>query len=142
MEPGIQGAAYAKNLKLPILANAFQSKLPLFAGNFVLIRIFCSMLTIPLSLMKWVLTFGENSMPIELESGRLQLTDDEIFLYAPAAALIAQTDREYLPLHEPMTQTQFVKLCLAYCVVVGDTQILDDVMAVAEAEIARRRYKH
>ena len=81
-------------------------------------------------------------MPIDLESGRLQLTDDEIDLYKPAAALVAETCREYFPLHEPMTRTQFVKLFLAHCVVIGDTQLLDDVTAVAEAELARRKHKH
>ncbi len=80
--------------------------------------------------------------PIQLESGRMQLTDDEISLYAPAAAVIAETFCEYLPLHEPMPLMQFVMLFLAHCALSGDTQVLDDVIAVAEAELARRKNQH
>lgn len=81
-------------------------------------------------------------MPVELESGRLQLTDDEIHLYATAAILLADVQREPCMLHEPMTPEQFAKLYLAHCVVVNDSEFLDEITTVAEAELALRKRPH
>lgn len=78
-------------------------------------------------------------MPVELESGRLQLTDEEMLLYAPAAALLADVQREPCPLHEPMMREQFAKLYLANCVVVDDCNFLDEITEIAVAELARRK---
>ena len=52
-------------------------------------------------------------MPIELESGNLQLTDEEIALYRSAAALVAKTLKEHISLHEPITPSQFTLLLSA-----------------------------
>ena len=80
--------------------------------------------------------------PIELESGYMQLTDDEIRLFASAAALLAKARREHIILHEPMMRDRFVMLYLAHCVVTDDMEFLDEITAVIEEELVRRRYPH
>ena len=81
-------------------------------------------------------------MPIELESGNLQLTDEEIVLYSPAAALVARAIREHLSLHAPMTRTQFTILYFAHGVVTGDEKLMLDIVAVVESEIEKRKRPH
>ena len=81
-------------------------------------------------------------MPIELESGNLQLTDEEISLYLPAAALVAKALHEHISLHKPITRIQVTMLYIAHCVVTGDDELISDIMAVAESEIAKRKRPH
>ena len=81
-------------------------------------------------------------MPIELESGNLQLTDEEIALYRSAAALVAKTLKEHISLHEPITPSQFTLLFMAHCVVSGDEELMNDIIAVVESEIAKRKRPH
>ena len=81
-------------------------------------------------------------MPVELESGRLQLTDDEMLLYTRAATLLADVQREPCLLHEPMMREQFAKLYMAHCVVVDDSEFLDEITVIAAAELARRKCPH
>jgi hypothetical protein len=82
------------------------------------------------------------TMPIELESGGLQLTEEEIALYQPAAALVARSIGERIALHLPMTRSQFAVLFFAHAVVIGDEELMLDITAVIEAEIERRRRPH
>ena len=81
-------------------------------------------------------------MPIELESGNLQLTDEEIVLYSPAAALIERALKEHISLHTPITRTQFTVLYFAHAVVTGDEQLMLDIVAVVESEIDKRKRPH
>ena len=81
-------------------------------------------------------------MPIDLESGRLQLTDAEIRLYASAAALLAKIHSEPFSLSQPMRRNDFAMLVLAHGVVTGDEELLDQIAAVAEDELARRKTPH
>ena len=81
-------------------------------------------------------------MPIELESGNLQLTDDEIVLYSPAAALIGRVLKEDICLHTPMTRAQFTILYFAHGVVTGDEKLMLDIVAVIESEIDQRNRPH
>jgi hypothetical protein len=53
-------------------------------------------------------------MPIELESGNLQLTEEEISLYLPATALLVKVLNEHISLHTPMTRNQFTSLFIAH----------------------------
>jgi hypothetical protein len=78
-------------------------------------------------------------MPIELESGNLQLTEEEITLYKPAAELVARSIREYIDLRQPMTRSQFTVLYFAYAVVTSDEELMLDIVAVVEAEIEKRK---
>ena len=80
--------------------------------------------------------------PVELESGRLQLTDDEIALYTPAAALVAKARHEHISLREPITLEQFVMLYLAHGIVTDDEEFMEEVMAVIESEMAKRKRSH
>lgn len=81
-------------------------------------------------------------MPIELESGNLQLTDDEIVLYLPAAAHVAKVLKERISLHNPITRTQFTMLYMAHGVVTGDEELMDSIIAVIESEIGKRKRPH
>ena len=81
-------------------------------------------------------------MPIELESGNVQLTDDEIAVYQPAAALIAKALNEHISLHAPMTRSQFTSLFIAHGIVTGDEEMIENITAVMNAEIAKRRRPH
>ena len=81
-------------------------------------------------------------MPIELESGNLQLTSEEVVLYRPAAALVAKALKESISLHKPITRLQFAMLILAHSVVTGDDEMLNNIAAVAESEIAKRKRPH
>ena len=81
-------------------------------------------------------------MPIELESGNLQLTDDEIALYQPAAALIAKALNEHISLHTPITRSQFTSLFIAHVIVTGDEEMIENITAVMNAEIAKRKRPH
>lgn len=81
-------------------------------------------------------------MPIQLESGRLQLTDEEIALYALAAVRLAKVAKEHISLHEPMTLEQFLSLYFAHCVVNDDEEFMDEIIAVIESEIAKRKRPH
>jgi len=81
-------------------------------------------------------------MPIELESGNLQLTDEEIALYRPAVALVAKAFRESISLDWPITRLQFTMLFFAHGVSTGDDDTINDVIAVAESEIAKRKRPH
>ena len=78
-------------------------------------------------------------MPIELESGDMQLTGDEIALYQPAAALIAKALNEHISLHTPMTRSQFTSLFIAHGIVTGDEEMIESMTAVINAEIAKRK---
>ena len=81
-------------------------------------------------------------MPIELESGNLQLTDEEISLYLPAAALVAKALNEHISLHTPMTRNQFTALFIAHGIVTGDEEMIENITAVMNAEIAKRKRPH
>ncbi len=81
-------------------------------------------------------------MPIELESGNLQLTDEEITLYLPAVARASKALKERISLHEPMTRLQFAMLFMAHSVLIGDDELIDTIAAVCESEIARRKRSH
>lgn len=81
-------------------------------------------------------------MPIELESGNLQLTEEEIALYLPAAALVAKALHERISLHRPITHTQIAMLYIAHSIVTGDEESISDIIAVAENEIAKRKRPH
>jgi len=81
-------------------------------------------------------------MPIELESGNLQLTDEEISLYLPAAALVAKALNEHILLHTPMTRSQFTSLFIAHSIVTGDQEMIENITAVMNAEIAKRKRPH
>lgn len=81
-------------------------------------------------------------MPIELESGNVQLTDEEIVLYAPAAVLIARALRENIPLDAPMTRTQFTVLYFAHAVVTNDEDLMLEISAIVEREVEMRRRRH
>jgi hypothetical protein len=81
-------------------------------------------------------------MPTELESGNVQLTDEEIALYLPATALVAKALNEHIALHAPMTRSQFVSLFIAHSIAIGDEDMLENIAAVAQAEIAKRKQPH
>jgi len=81
-------------------------------------------------------------MPIELESGNLQLTDEEISLYPPAAALVAKALNEHISLHKPMTRNQFTALFIAHNIVIGDKEMIENITAVMNAEISKRKRPH
>lgn len=81
-------------------------------------------------------------MPVELESGNLQLTDEEISLYLPAAALVAKALNEHISLHAPMTRTQFTSLFISHSIVTGDEEIIENITATVYAEIAKRKRPH
>jgi nitrogenase molybdenum-iron protein alpha/beta subunit len=81
-------------------------------------------------------------MPIELESGHLQLTDEEIPRYRLAAALVSNAFRDSIPLHGPMTCSQFVSLHLAQSIVNGDDELMHEITAMIENEIAKRGRLH
>jgi hypothetical protein len=78
-------------------------------------------------------------MPIELESGTLQLSADEIVLYVPAAALAARVFNERIALHLPMTHSQFTTLYMTYSVVSGNRELMNDINTVVDNEIAKRK---
>lgn len=80
-------------------------------------------------------------MPIELESGRLLLTAEEIHRYKPAVSLLQKIDT-FVQLDIPMTRDNFVKLHLTYCFLTGDMELLDEVEAIAKEEITRRKKHH
>jgi len=77
-------------------------------------------------------------MPIELESGRLLLTAEEIHRYKSAVSLLQKIDT-FVQLDIPMTRENFVKLHLPHCFLIGDMELLDEVEAIAKEEMARRR---
>jgi hypothetical protein len=81
-------------------------------------------------------------MPIELESGNLQLTDEEISLYLPAAVLVAKAFNEHISLHMPLTRSQFTTLFIAHSIVTGDEEMIENITAVVNAEIAKRKRPH
>ena len=81
-------------------------------------------------------------MPIELESGNLQLTSEEVVLYRSAAARVASALKERISLHKPITRLQFTILFLAHGVATGDEEMLNNIIAVAESEIAKRKRPH
>ena len=81
-------------------------------------------------------------MPIELESGNVQLTEDEIKLYAPAAALIARAFGEQVAMHLPMTRSEFTTLYFAHAVITDDEQLMLEIVAIIEGEIEQRKRPH
>jgi hypothetical protein len=81
-------------------------------------------------------------MPIELESGNVKLTDDEITLYKPAAALIARAFGEQVAMHLPMSRSEFTTLYFAHAVVTDDEQLMLEIVAVIEGEIEQRKRPH
>ena len=81
-------------------------------------------------------------MPLELESGNVQLTEEEIPLYTPAAALIARAFGEHVAMHQPMTRTQFTILHFAHAVVTDDKQMMLEIVAIVEHEIEQRKRPH
>ena len=81
-------------------------------------------------------------MPIELESGNVQLTGEEIVLYTPAAALIARALGEHVAMHQPMTRSQFTILHFAHAVVTGDNNLMHEIVAIVEREIEQRKRPH
>jgi hypothetical protein len=80
-------------------------------------------------------------MPIELESGELQLTVKEIVIYLPASELIATAFSETFPLYKPITRSQFTVLCIAHNVINGDEAMIRNTLNVLEDEIAKRNYQ-
>jgi hypothetical protein len=78
-------------------------------------------------------------MPIELESGNVQLTGEEITLYTPAAVLIARAFGETVAMHLPMTRSQFTILHFAHAVVTDDEQLMLEIVAIVENEIEQRK---
>ena len=81
-------------------------------------------------------------MPIELESGNVQLTEEEITLYRPAAALIARAFGENVAMHLPMTRSEFAILYFAHAVVTDDHQLMLEIVAIFEGEIEQRKRPH
>jgi hypothetical protein len=81
-------------------------------------------------------------MPIELGSGNVKLTDDEITLYTPAAALITRAFGEQVAMHLPMTRSQFAILYFAHAVVTDDHQLMLEIVAIFEGEIEQRKRPH
>lgn len=81
-------------------------------------------------------------MPIELESGYLQLTEEEIPRYRLAAALVSNAFKDSIPLHGPMTCSQFVSLYLAQSIVSGDDELMREITVMIESEIAKRGHLH
>jgi hypothetical protein len=81
-------------------------------------------------------------MPIELESGNVQLTEEEITLYRPAAALIARAFGETIAMHLPMTRSEFTTLYFAHAVVTDDEQLMLEIVAAIEGEIEQRKRPH
>lgn len=78
-------------------------------------------------------------MPIELESGTIQLTADEIALYIPAAALAAAVFNERIALHLPITHSQLITLYMTHSVVSGNRQLMHDINTEVNKEIAKRK---
>lgn len=81
-------------------------------------------------------------MPIKLESGNLQLTDEEIVLYRPAAALVAKAFNEHISLQQPMTRVQFTTLFIAHAILNGDDELIGSIITVLEGEIEKRKRPH
>jgi hypothetical protein len=77
-------------------------------------------------------------MPIELETGQVQLTIDEQQMYAPAAELLSTLLGRALKLTEPMAVGDFVDLLFAKCVVERDEDTLRQMEALLGAELASR----
>ena len=77
-----------------------------------------------------------------LESGNLQLIEEEIVLYRPAATLVAKALKEHIDLHKPMTRNQFTALFIAHSIVTGDEEMIENITAVMNAEIAKRKRPH
>jgi hypothetical protein len=66
------------------------------------------------------------------------LTPEEIHRYKSAAQLLHKIDC-LVQLNVAMTREDFVKLHLAYCFLIGETDVLDDMQAIAREELARRK---
>ncbi len=78
-------------------------------------------------------------MPIELEDGRVLLTDTERREYRAAAGLLTEVDGHVIDLQSPMPRGDLVDLILAYYVVLNDEEALQQIGELFEAEVARRR---
>ena len=78
-------------------------------------------------------------MPIELEDGRVLLTDTERQEYCAAADLLAEIDSRVIDLHSPMPRGDLVDLILAYYFVESDEEALQQIGDLFDAEVARRR---
>lgn len=78
-------------------------------------------------------------MPIELESGLLQLTLDEQASLRAAGALVSQELGRAVDLAQPLTLGDYADLLAARCVVEGDSHTLKQIVSLVADEIARRK---
>lgn len=78
-------------------------------------------------------------MPIELESGLLQLTPDEQAKLRAAGALVSQELGRAVDLAQPLTLGDYADLLAARCVVEGDSATLKQIVSLVADEIARRK---
>jgi hypothetical protein len=79
------------------------------------------------------------TMPIELEDGRVLLTEAERQKYRAAAVWIAEAHGRIIDLQSAMPLGDLVDLIHARYVVEDDVEALQQINCLFEAEIARRR---
>ena len=78
-------------------------------------------------------------MPCFLESGRVQLSADEVDIYRVAAARLRDVCETMLDLHQPMTSDEWIVLQVADAALQGHIAVLDEVIAAVETSIQSRR---
>jgi hypothetical protein len=78
-------------------------------------------------------------MPLELESGQLQLTLDEQANLQAAGALVSRELGRTVDLARPLTLNDYADLLAAKCVVERDLDTLKQIVSLIADQIARRK---
>ena len=81
-------------------------------------------------------------MPSALESGKLQLSAEEIRRYRAATDRLALACDAIVDLRKPIALDEWVLLVIADAALRGDRKPLDRVIATIEAEIESRRQRN
>jgi len=78
-------------------------------------------------------------MPCLLESGKLQLTPDEVIAYRPAADRLHEACEISVDLAKPISLDDWILLRVGQAALAGETRLLDDVIEVVERAVRSRR---
>lgn len=81
-------------------------------------------------------------MPSILESGKLQLSPEEISTYRAAVDRLRQSSEIVVDLERPITLEEWMVLSIADAALRGDLAPLDQVISSIDAEIKSRRQRN